>query len=719
MMTCGKNCLYLKSIYQQYFTMNKVFFGILFMAITMSVAAQDNPFMKEYSTPYQVPPFDKIKLDHYKPAFLEGIKIQQNEINAIANSSAKPTFENTILAKENSGELLRKVSTVFFNLSSANTNKEMQALSQELAPLLSKHSDDISLNEKLFKRVKTLWDTRASLKLNKEQERLLELDYKGFVRSGANLSDADKEKLRALNGELSVLSVKYGNNILSETNAFELVIEDKKDLAGLPDNLIEAAANTAKAKGKDGKWVFTLQNASVMPFLQYSPNRELRFKIWNAYQLRGNNDNAADNKALAIKQSNLRNERARLLGYSNHAAYVLEQSMAKTPEKVYELLNQLWTPALANAKTEGNDIKKLMLSEGIAEDVKPHDWRYYTEKIRKQRFDLDEQELKPYFSLEKVREGIFTVTQKLYGLKFEQVKNVPVYHEDVTAWKVTEADGSEVGLLYMDMHPRASKRGGAWMTSYRPQGMKNGKRIAPVISIVCNFTPPTADAPALFTFDETTTFFHEFGHALHGLLSNVNYRSMAGTSVSRDFVELPSQIMENWAADPEVLKMYAKHYKTGEAIPDALIQKLEKSGTFDQGFATTEYLAASLLDLDYHTQSSDIKDGANEFEKASMDKIGLVGSIIPRYRTTYFQHIFAGGYSAGYYSYIWSGVLDTDAYSVFKSTDLFNQEKAKSFRKNILEKGNTEEAMELYKRFRGSEPSITPLLKKRGLLPKS
>jgi peptidyl-dipeptidase Dcp len=718
-MTCGKNCLYLKSIYQQYFTMNKVFFGILFMAITMSVAAQDNPFMKEYSTPYQVPPFDKIKLEHYKPAFLEGIKIQQNEINAIANSSAKPTFENTILAKENSGELLRKVSTVFFNLSSANTNKEMQALSQELAPLLSKHSDDISLNEKLFKRVKTLWDTRASLKLNKEQERLLELDYKGFVRSGANLSDADKEKLRALNGELSVLSVKYGNNILAETNAFEMVIDDKKDLTGLPDNLIEAAANTAKAKGKDGKWVFTLQNASVMPFLQYSPNRELRFKIWNAYQLRGNNDNEADNKALAIKQSNLRNERARLLGYSNHAAYVLEQSMAKTPEKVYELLNQLWTPALANAKTEGNDIKKLMLSEGIAEDVKPHDWRYYTEKIRKQRFDLDEQELKPYFSLEKVREGIFTVTQKLYGLKFEQVKNVPVYHEDVTAWKVTEADGSEVGLLYMDMHPRASKRGGAWMTSYRPQGMKNGKRIAPVISIVCNFTPPTADAPALFTFDETTTFFHEFGHALHGLLSNVNYRSMAGTSVSRDFVELPSQIMENWAADPEVLKMYAKHYKTGEAIPDALIEKLEKSGTFDQGFATTEYLAASLLDLDYHTQSSDIKDGANEFEKTSMDKIGLVGSIIPRYRTTYFQHIFSGGYSAGYYSYIWSGVLDTDAYSVFKSTDLFNQEKAKSFRKNILEKGNTEEAMELYKRFRGSEPSITPLLKKRGLLPKS
>lgn len=692
---------------------------ILFMTVATMVSAQENPFLKEYDTPYQVPPFDKIRTEHFKPAFLEGIQIQKGEIEAVANSSAQPTFENTIIAKENSGELLRKVSTVFFNLSSANTNKEMQALSQELAPVLSKHSDDIYLNDKLFKRVKALWDKKTALNLSKEQERLLELEYKAFVRSGANLSEADKEKLRALNGQLSVLSVRYGNNVLSETNAFELVIEDAKDLAGLPDNLVEAAAHTAKARGKEGKWVFTLQNASVMPFLQYSPDRELRFKIWNAYQLRGNNDNEADNKVIAIKESNLRNERARLLGYANHAAYVLEQSMAKTPEKVYELLNQLWAPALSNAKIEGSDIKKLMLSEGVTGDVKPYDWRYYTEKIRKQRFDLDEQELKPYFSLEKVREGIFMVTEKLYGLKLEQVKNVPVYHEDVTAWKVTEADGAEVGLLYMDMHPRPSKRGGGWMTSYRPQTMKNGQRVPPVISIVCNFTLPTADAPALLTFDEVTTFFHEFGHALHGLLSNVNYRSMAGTAVSRDFVEIPSQIMENWAADPEVLKMYAKHYKTGEVIPDALIEKLEKSGTFDQGFATTEYLAASLLDLDYHTQLSDITIGANEFEKKSMDKIGLIDAIIPRYRTTYFQHIFAGGYSAGYYSYIWSGVLDTDAFSVFKSSDLFSPEKAASFRKNILEKGNTEEPMELYKRFRGSEPSITPLLKKRGLLPGS
>lgn len=692
---------------------------VLLMTVTTTLSAQENPFLKAYDTPYQVPPFEQISNEHFKPAFQEGIRIQKGEMEAVANLSARPTFENTVLAMENSGELLSRVSTVFFNLSSANTNKDMQALAQEMAPVLARHSDDIYLNEKLFKKVKTLWDERAGLKLNDEQTRLLELSYKAFVRSGANLSAAEKEKLRELNGELSVLAVKFGNNILTETNSFELVIENKEDLAGLPDNLIEAAANTAKNRGKEGKWVFTLQNASIMPFLQYSANRELRFKIWNAYQLRANNDNETDNKAIAIRLSNLRNEKARLLGYRNHAAFVLEQSMAKTPEKVYELLNQLWAPALANAKIEAGDIKKLMMSEGITEEVKPHDWRYYTEKIRKQRFELDEQELKPYFALEKVREGIFTVTRKLYGLQFEQLTHVPKYHEDVTAWKVTEADGTEVGLLYMDMHPRASKRGGAWMTSYRPQTRKEGKRVPPVIAIVCNFTPPSSNAPALLTFDEVTTFFHEFGHALHGLLSDVNYRSMAGTAVARDFVELPSQIMENWAADPEVLKMYAKHYKTGEVIPDALIQKLEQSGTFDQGFATTEYLAASLLDLDYHTQTAEIKLGANEFEKQSMEKIGLISSIIPRYRTTYFQHIFAGGYSAGYYSYIWSGVLDTDAFSVFKNSELFNQEKAGSFRKNILERGNTGEPMELYKRFRGSEPSITPLLKKRGLLPKS
>ncbi|RZJ99940.1 MAG: M3 family peptidase, partial [Flavobacterium sp.] len=508
----------------------------------------------------------------------------------------------------------------------------------------------------------------------------------------------------------SITALKYGQNILAETNKYELVISDKKELSGLPQELINAAAEEAKAKGKDGKWVFTLSNSSVMPFLQYSSNRKLRQEIWNAYQMRANNNDEFDNKETAIKLANLRGEKARLLGYKSHSDYVLEESMAENPQNVNKLLNDLWKPALEIAKLEATDIQKMMDKDKIKDKVQPYDWRFYTEKIRKERFDLDEQELKPYFSLETVTKGVFQVTENLYGLKFKQLNDVPTYHPDATVWEVTEANGTHVGVLYMDFHPRASKRGGAWMTSYRNQKTVNGERIAPVISIVCNFTKPTADAPALLTFDEVSTYFHEFGHALHGLLSNVTYKSLAGTSVSRDFVELPSQIMENWASEPEVLKMYAKHYKTGETIPDALIQKLQKAGTFDQGFATVEYLAASLLDMDYHSQTTSITQDANTFEKNSMKKIGLIDAIIPRYRSTYFQHIFSGGYSSGYYSYIWSGVLDTDAFEAFKTTTLFNQEKAKLFRENILERGGTEDPMILYKRFRGAEPSVEPLL---------
>lgn len=686
----------------------------------LTIEAQENkqnmnPFFQPYSTPYEVPPFDKIKNEHFKPAILEGIKRHEAEINAIANNTAAPTFENTILAMENAGELLSNVNVVFSNLNGANTNEEMQKIAKEVSPNLAAHSDNIYLNEKLFARVKAIWDKKESLGLNLEQAKILENLHKAFVRSGANLAAADKDKLRKINAELSMTSLKYGQNILAETNKYELVITDKKDLAGLPQELINTAADDAKAKGKEGKWFFTLSNSSVMPFLQYSSNRKLRQEIWNAYQTRGNHDDALDNKENAIKLANLRGEKARLLGYKSHAAYVLEESMAKNPENVAKLLNDLWKPALAIAKTEASDIQKMMDKDGVKDKVKPYDWRYYTEKIRKQRFDLDEQELKPYFSLDNARNGIFQVTEKLYGLKFKQLNDVPKYHDEVTVWEVTEADGSHVGILYMDFFPRASKRGGAWMTSYRSQKTVDGKRKAPVISIVCNFTKPTGDTPALLTFDEVTTFFHEFGHALHGLLSNVTYKSLAGTSVPRDFVELPSQIMENWAAEPEVLKMYAKHYKTGEVIPDALIQKLQKSGTFDQGFATVEYLAASFLDMDYHTQTAPIQLDANTFEKNSMKKIGLIDAIIPRYRSTYFSHIFSGGYSSGYYSYIWSGVLDTDAFEAFKTTNLFNPEKAKLFRKNVLEKGGTEDPMVLYKRFRGAEPSVEPLLRKRGL----
>ena len=674
-----------------------------------------NPFFQAYDTPYNVPPFDKIKNEHFKPAILEGIKKHEEEINAIANASAAPTFDNTILAMENAGELLSNVNVVFSNFNSANTNKEIQNIAKETAPNLSAHRDNIYLNEKLFVRVKTLWNKKETLGLNLEQAKILDNSYKDFVRSGANLSDSDKAILRKINGELSLTSLKYGQNILAETNKYELVIDAKKDLAGLPQGLIDAAAADAKAKDKEGKWVFTLSNSSVMPFLQYSSNRELRKQIWNAYQTKGNHDDELDNKKNAVDLANLRGQKARLLGYKSHSNYVLEESMAKTPENVNKLLNDLWKPALEIAKTESSDIQKMMVKDGIKGAVQPYDWRYYTEKIRKERFDLDEEELKPYFSLENVRKGVFQVTGKLYGIQFKELNNVPKYHPDVSVWEVTEANGTLVGVIYMDFFPRDSKRGGAWMTSYRTQKTVEGKRLAPVISIVCNFTKPSGDIPALLTFDEVSTFFHEFGHALHGLLSNVTYRSLAGTSVPRDFVELPSQIMENWAAEPEVLKMYAKHYKTGEVIPEALVNKLKKAGTFDQGFATTEYLAASLLDLAYHSQTKDITTDANTFEKAAMTKIGLIESIIPRYRSTYFSHIFSGGYSSGYYSYIWSGVLDTDAFEVFKTTTLFNPEKAKSFRENVLEKGGTEDPMVLYKRFRGAEPSIEPLLRKRGL----
>ena len=681
--------------------------------------ANQNPFFEKYNTPYNVPAFDKIKVEHFKPAFLEGIKQQEKEIDAIASNTQKATFENTILAMENSGKLLSEVSTVFFNLSSANTNAEIQKIAQEVSPLLAAHSDNINLNEKFFQKVNSLWQSKNQLNLGTEEAKLLENAYKRFARNGAKLDENAKNRLRQINAELSLLSVNFGQNILVDTNGFEMLIDKKDDLVGLPESIIQAAAETAKSKGYDGKWLFTIHNSSVMPFLQYSANRALREKMYKAYKNRGNNGGVNDNNENAIKLANLRLEKAQILGYETFAHYALEETMAKTPEKVTSFLEDLWKPSLAKANEEIAEIKTMMNKDGISGDVQPWDYSFYSEKIRKAKFDLDEQELAPYFSIEGVREGIFMVTNKLWGLKFKQITNVPVYHPDVTSWEVMEADGTHLGVLFMDMHPRSSKRGGAWMTSYRPQTMKDGKRVAPVISIVCNFTKPTSTAPALLTFDEVTTFFHEFGHALHGLLSDVKYKSLAGTSVSRDFVELPSQVMENWAADPVVLKMYAKHYKTGAVIPDELIEKLEKAATFGQGFATTEYLASSLLDMDYHSITAPISGKATDYEENSMKKYGLTSAITPRHSSTHFSHVFSGGYSAGYYSYIWSGVLDTDAFDQFKKTDLFSQEKAKSFRNNILSKGGTEDPMVLYKRFRGSEPSIEPLLKKRGLDKKS
>src|SRR5690606_32097588 len=675
----------------------------------------DNPLLSTYETPFQVPPFDKIKNEHFRPAFKAALEQHNQEIDAIVNDSQDPSFENTIVALENAGSLLGNVSRVFFNLNSAHTNDSIQAIAKDLAPVLSAHGDEISLNEKLFARVKKVYDDRTDLALDGEDTKLLEETYKSFVRSGANLSESDKETLKKINAELSVLTNDFGQNLLAETNAYELVVENEEDLAGLPDALKQAAADVAAEKGKKGKWVFTLQNPSVMPFLQYADNRALRKDIWNAYQQRGNNDNVNDNKKLLRKTANLRLEKAKLLGYSSHAAYVLEESMAENPTNVYALLNKIWIPALAKAKAEAADIQKEIDAEGEDFQVAPYDWRYYQERIRKAKYALNEEEIKPYFSLAAVRQGAFETATKLFGLSFVALSNVPTYHEEVEVYEVKDGDGKHLGLLYADFFPRESKRGGAWMTSYRSQHTKAGERVAPVISIVCNFTKPVGDAPALLTFDEASTLFHEFGHALHGLLSDVKYRSLAGTSVSRDFVELPSQVMENWAAAPEVLKTYAKHYQTGEAIPDTLIAKMEQAGTFDQGFATVEYVAASLLDLDYHATTKPIEDDVNAFESAGMQKIGLIDAIIPRYRSTYFQHIFAGGYSAGYYAYIWAEVLDSDAFAAFKEKGLFDPATATSFRKHILEKGGTGNPAEMYRQFRGKDPDPVHLMKKRGL----
>ncbi len=668
-----------------------------------------------YNTPFEVPPFDQIKDEHFGPAYEEAMKRHAAEVDSIAAIAEAPTFENTVLALENAGLLLNRVSAVFSNLNSSTTTDNLQALDKELSPKLAAHRDNISLNAALFSRVKAVWDQRESLGLNGEQAMLLERAYKNFVRSGANLSDADKATLRDINAELAKLNTEFGQHVLAEVKDYTLEVDNEADLAGLPDGLKAAAAETAKEKGREGKWVFTLSNSSVMPFLQYADNRELRKQLWEAYKNRAGNGNAHDNSAIAIKMANLRLQKANLLGYPTHAHYVLEEAMAESPANVKKLLDDLWAPAIAKAKEEAYDIQKEIEATGGDFKAAPWDWRYYSEKVKQKRFSLSEEELRPYFSLDAVRQGAFDVATKLFGITFKQLDDMPVYHPEVEVYEVLEADGSHIGVFYVDFFPRDSKKSGAWMSSFRNQYTENGERKAPVIVNVCNFTKPVGDQPALLTYDEANTLFHEFGHALHGLLSNVTYRSLAGTSVSRDFVELPSQVMENWMEDPAVLKEYAKHYQTGESIPDALIAKLERAGTFGQGFATVEYLASSFLDYDYHTITAPITVTAQEFEKASMAKAGLIDEIIPRHSSTYFQHIFNGGYSAGYYSYIWAEVLDADAFAAFKATSLYDQATAKAFRSNILQKGGTVKPADLYRAFRGADPDPKHLMKKRGL----
>ncbi len=677
-----------------------------------------NPLLSEFKTPFGVPPFDQIRNEQFIPAMREAMEAHNREIESIAGNTAEPTFENTIEVLDESGDLLDQVEGVFYNLNSSLTSPELQEIAQELAPELSAHRDAIKLNDKLFQRIKSVYDKKDQLDLNTAQAKLLDDVYKSFVRGGANLEKKDKEKLKKINEQLSVLTLQFGQNVLGQTNDYQLVIDNDSDLSGLPENVVRSAAETAKEAGLDGKWVFTVQKPSLLPFLTYADNRDLREELFKAYANLGNNNDKYDNKEIIKKIIRLRTEKANLLGYETHADYVLERNMAKNPDHVYDLLMRLWTPALKVAKKEAADMQKMIDRKGGRFSLKPWDWWYYAEKVRKEKYDLDEGMMSQYFVLDNVRQGAFDVANKLYGITFSRRNDVPVYHPDVEAYEVRDADGSHLGILYMDFFPRASKRAGAWMSEYRGQHVKDGKDIRPVVTTNFNFTRPTGDTPALLTVDEVETTFHEFGHALHGLLSKCIYKDQSGTSVARDFVELPSQIMENWAMEPEVLRSFAHHYKTGEVIPDELIEKIQNSSHFNQGFATVEYLAASLLDMDYHTLTLDetnIRD-INTFEDSTLNALGLIPEIISRYRSPYFSHIFSGGYSSGYYSYIWAEVLDADAFQAFRETgNIFDPATAAAFRKNILEKGGTDEPMNLYLAFRGKEPGTGPLLKKRGL----
>lgn len=649
----------------------------------------DNPFFSAWGTPYEIPDFGRIKTDHYLPAFEEGMKRQKAEIDAIVNNPEAPTFENTVLAYEYSGRLLQEVSAVFFNLSSSNTSDEMDAIEEAVTPLLSAHGDDIALNAKLFERIKAVYDQRESLGLNGEQMRLLEEQYKGFVRNGANVPADKQARFRELNEQIASLTMRFAQNVLKATNAYSKKLADGSEV--------------------------TLQMPSWEPFMQTCPDRKLREEVWHAYTDRCK-DGEYDNTKIIDTLVNLRLERANILGFETHADYVLDNTLAKTPNNVYKCLMDIWIPALKVAKQERDQYQRMLEKDEPGAKLQPWDWRYYAEKLRAEKYSLDDAVVRPYFALDSVLQGAFGVAGKLYGLTFAERTDLPLYDPEARSFEVKDG-GQTIGILYMDFHPRASKRSGAWMTEFRGQQRnQQGENVIPIISVVCNFTKPTADKPSLLNFDESETLFHEFGHALHGLLSKCTYPSLAGTNVPRDFVELPSQVMENWCRHPQVMKQYAHHYQTGEAIPDELIKKIEAAATYGQGFATTELLAASLLDMDYYTLKEKRTIDPLQFEQQVMDRIGLIPEIISRYRSPYFQHVFTTGYDAGYYSYTWTAILDADAFEAFaESGDLFNPELARKFR-HLLESGNTVEPMELYRQFRGKEPSAKALLRRKGML---
>ena len=687
------------------------------MAMSLIACQKDNPLLTEQNTPYGVPAFDKVKIEHYMPAFKEAIAQQEKEIKAIINNEEQPYFENTIVALDRSGALLEKVQGVFFNILDADGNDEMDAIANEVSPMLSALNDSIMLNEQLFAKVKAIYDTRETLGLDPEQMRLVTETYKQFARNGANLPADKKERLKEINKELSLLSLQFGQNVVAETNAYQLFVTDENELKGLPESAKTAAKEEAIAAGRQDAWLFTPKRTSFTPVLQYCENRNLRKELLDAYTTRGNHDNENDNKSIIVKTMQLRIEKAQLMGYDCPADYILSDCMAHDSKTVDAFLQSVWQPSLQAAKREAAALQELMDKDLPGEKLQPYDWWYYAEKLRKEKYDLDEEEIKQYFELGNVRKGVFQLAHNLYGLNFEPLQNMPVYNPEVEVFKVTDNDGSLIGILYTDYFPRAGKRPGAWMNEISSQYVDaEGVDHRPVIINVGNFNKPTKDNPSLLSMDDVETLFHEFGHALHGLMSRAHYKGLSGTRTPRDFVEMPSQFMENYCYHPDIMKTYAFHYQTGEVIPDELINKINAAGKFNKGFVETELLCASILDMDYHEMTATDVFDPIAFEAASMEKMQMIPEIIVRYRSTYFNHIFTTGYEAGYYSYTWSAVLDADAFAAFDETgDILNPEVARRFR-HLLEQGGTRDAQELYQEFRGKPADPQYLLKRLGFI---
>ena len=696
--------------------MKKMLF-LSMMLLTLMACKNENPLLVEQNTPFGVPAFDKVKIEHYLPAFEKAIAANQAEIDAIVNNPDAPTFANTIEALDRSGELLDRVVGVFFNVIEADGNDDMNAIAEQVSPMLSALSDGIILNDALFQRVKTVYEQRETLGLNDEQMRLLEETFKSFANNGANLPEDKKARLKEINQELGLLSLQFGNNVVAETNAYQLFITDETELKGLPESAKAAAKEEATAAGRPEAWLFTPKRTSFTPVLQYCENRELRKELLMAYTTRGNHDNEYDNKDVIVKTMQLRVEKAQLFGYDNPADYILADCMAKNAKTVDAFLESVWEPSLKAAKREAEELQKLMNKDLPGEKLQPWDWWYYAEKLRVEKYALNEEELKPYFELSNVRKGALLLANKLFGLNFEPLEGMPVYNPEVEVFKVTYADGSLVGILYTDYFPRAGKRPGAWMNNICNQYVDaNGVDHRPVIINVGNFNKPTQGNPSLLSMDDVSTLFHEFGHALHGLMSKATYKSLAGTNTPRDFVELPSQFMENYCYHPDIMKTYAFHYQTGEVMPDELIAKINNAGKFNQGFVQTELLSAAILDMDYHKLNTTDAFDVNAFEEASMKKMHMIPEIITRYRSTFYNHIFTTGYAAGYYSYTWAAVLDADAFAAFAETgDILNPEQAKKFAR-LLEQGGTRDAALLYQEFRGKDADPKHLLKRSGFI---